>query len=1690
MKKVLCIMALVSVFTSAFALTPICDSTVDAAVNASLSNTEFQTSQDKDFTTTIFVPESSNIASFEAVIDYDESTVSFKEYVACSDNNGSVAVNEKDGKLYLSYSATENQTKQINVVDLTFHVNDDLAAGTYDFITLDSTGINNASSETDSGNATDYKLTSTFNSMTIYQYGDADLNGKIQSRDVTYLKQYVVKLRELSDVSRIYSNAYVDYEDDGVTPKINSRDAGVIQQKVVKMDVNLGDRVNVTFYDNEGSVYVQKSIKAGSGLTNVPDVPVLTGFKGCNWSLSPETYVEVDFTKISSDTEIYFYGEPDPYALKSQQVVQVLEEGFTEAGKYITDDFQLPYANKFGVFNMLSSDEYKGLDITWTINSGVLAQSVNISKDYVVDVPAGENQIPYTTWVDFTANIYFNGVKYDTHTFPREIKGVIDMPSPTQFTDIINQIPAELPEHYRLPGYVSLESERLNYGVNTVQNVDIHWSVVKNDNGLTADKRVLDTVNNEIIYLKDETNVTLQYDFVFDGNVVHTGRIARTVPAKSIEGQIEYAEEYIKSFVPSIVSGETYFPTSVPLYDLTVSWIPDIESGKVAIGANETVNGMIYKIINVGEKAGYMEWAKVFANIERNGDETFKRTGLEFDVQLAGNSTEISTDKIPDVNLYNTLLNIFDKKYGNDNGILTEEEIYDTEVMEKLGYKLDLSDKNIKCLSGIKYLKYYKKIDLSNNDLSGTNASLGELASLNYLEQLSLSNCGISEIPSSVFSSKFLIEGIDLSYNCLKNVNFLTLTDSRTQTEQPFTELKELFLQGNYISDISNLSYVNDSGELVSRIPSVTVLTLSRDLNYYEYTTGAKLGKQVFKDLADYEYDITTSMDIAPIGLMKNLTTLWLANNYITDISALENCKLLATLDLSGNKISATVSSDGLEPISKLQSLVCLKLDNNDIHTVKSLRRLIYLEILSLSNNNIGNVSGILDSLSLLTYLDLDKNEITSFDAGTFPHLQRLFLENQGYYSDEEKTEFVNTLEQILNLDQCTDIVELRLNNNTIDNASIKSIANLTKLQYLSLSGNNVVDLRFIENLTSLTHLELARCNIKQVSEVSGKNNATGEVTTEQVDNMSYLAGMKDLVILDLSDNPEISNISALSALTKLGVFYINNVELESADAVRSMTKLQYLSMQNSRLTDFSFLSTLNQLEFLNLAGHNFAAFDFRNIRSYDNLVGLFLDSSTNTEAININTFTNKINLRYLGLANVSIGSVDSLPDMDNITYLGLRNTNIRDFNGSYSETDGYIYPITRFSTLKYLDVADNPELFTKKNLEMLYDFVGKPEQKISILLYRDNAPEGYVPGLMDPNIESQVIKNDIDFGEGGADITAAMDTGYSLQSTLNGYDVTWNIDENEYYHVKDGKLYFKNTGEINIDTKFNLGMNILGLYYRPENPNTNPSTPVNFTASIQTTTKKVDTGKDKFVKTEWTTSNESTLSGWTLAPDKTVLGYSEWGAWSSWSTNKVTSSDLREVETKKESGYTDWGAWSNWSETPVKGTDLRKVETKEDPRSEVTGYNMYYFCTQSSSSPYYRHYREFSINGNWSTYGARSSYGEHTQSRVIDIATFNSATAVSSGSFSKGYYSGYNKGGVIGYNFPGDDGYLWYKGSAVTNNYTVKMYRYCDRSTTSTTLYRYRDRTKIPTVYHFYKDIYEDVYEDVISGMTLVVEK
>lgn len=198
--------------------------------------------------------------------------------------------------------------------------------------------------------------------------------------------------------------------------------------------------------------------------------------------------------------------------------------------------------------------------------------------------------------------------------------------------------------------------------------------------------------------------------------------------------------------------------------------------------------------------------------------------------------------------------------------------------------------------------------------------------------------------------------------------------------------------------------------------------------------------------------------------------------------------------------------------------------------------------------------------------------------------------------------------------------------------------------------------------------------------------------------------------------------------------------------------------------------------------------------------------------------------------------------------------------------------------------------------------------------------------------------------------------------------------------------------------------------------------------------------------------------------------------------TRTYTTSDQASLEgwtfVSKEEGYGDWGNWSDWTTNSVAANDMRQVETKKESKAEITGYNMLCYVTQSNASPYYRHYRNFSINGNYSAYSARVSYGEHAHKfGVLSVAALNNATVVPPGALSKGASAGYNKSSVNAYNFSGDGGMMWFKGDPVYNNYSV-------------TYYRYRDR-KTKTVYKYYRDSEYSQWatEKPVASDTCIVE-
>lgn len=141
-----------------------------------------------------------------------------------------------------------------------------------------------------------------------------------------------------------------------------------------------------------------------------------------------------------------------------------------------------------------------------------------------------------------------------------------------------------------------------------------------------------------------------------------------------------------------------------------------------------------------------------------------------------------------------------------------------------------------------------------------------------------------------------------------------------------------------------------------------------------------------------------------------------------------------------------------------------------------------------------------------------------------------------------------------------------------------------------------------------------------------------------------------------------------------------------------------------------------------------------------------------------------------------------------------------------------------------------------------------------------------------------------------------------------------------------------------------------------------------------------------------------------------------------------------------------EWGEWSDWNTASAYPSESRQVETREQ-----TMYNMVVYVTQEDTSPHYRNFRDYSINGNYSEYNARKSYGEKCLQLTVSSDELKSSAAYGSGALIRNG----NEKIVGGYNCSGSTAYLVeieldsqgrYYPLFIESSYEVTEYRYRDK--------------------------------------------
>lgn len=157
-----------------------------------------------------------------------------------------------------------------------------------------------------------------------------------------------------------------------------------------------------------------------------------------------------------------------------------------------------------------------------------------------------------------------------------------------------------------------------------------------------------------------------------------------------------------------------------------------------------------------------------------------------------------------------------------------------------------------------------------------------------------------------------------------------------------------------------------------------------------------------------------------------------------------------------------------------------------------------------------------------------------------------------------------------------------------------------------------------------------------------------------------------------------------------------------------------------------------------------------------------------------------------------------------------------------------------------------------------------------------------------------------------------------------------------------------------------------------------------------------------------------------------------------------ATDPDPVQTESPEEAAALIWGPWSEWSTEYISSSSTREVETE----SGIVGYNMVHYGTQMAESPHYRMFRDFSILHELHNYGARESYCEKHLTKYVDAWQMDYATIyppngdfiVLRDSAQDKTYEGYQLGRTEAYNF-GDDLYIWFIESPVYG----QVYRYRD---------------------------------------------
>ncbi len=218
-----------------------------------------------------------------------------------------------------------------------------------------------------------------------------------------------------------------------------------------------------------------------------------------------------------------------------------------------------------------------------------------------------------------------------------------------------------------------------------------------------------------------------------------------------------------------------------------------------------------------------------------------------------------------------------------------------------------------------------------------------------------------------------------------------------------------------------------------------------------QITSGEELNSKRLKEITSLNLSNEGITDVSGLEHFANLETLDLSGNQITDFEPLTHLKQLKELDLSFNQIESLdplermptivkLNMEGnritsIQPLKKMASLLSLNMADNRIRTISTFSSLVYLQELTLRGNYVNDISALAD-LPDLRRLDARYNFITDLTplANTPLLRERLLLEGNQLQSVQPIAHYYDAISET-DLGELPFLIELSERGGLKDNA-------------------------------------------------------------------------------------------------------------------------------------------------------------------------------------------------------------------------------------------------------------------------------------------------------------------------------------------------------------------------------------------------------------------------------------------------------------------------------------------------------------------------------------------------------------------------------------------------------------------------------------------------------------------------------